>query len=191
MFLWLIVILFGYLTITESYWFAIGLIFFSLLKAYSWHRYNGRPWRKIHYKAMITYSAAAGQEMGMAKSKNVDFNLRNSLIAFTEMLSIEGLLPIGSPEKIVDREFDRINKFKDKPLIKEHCIKVIFKNSSLEKAVDIDLMTEKILNEMQLGIKENYNSLMVRLIIAAAIENFYSPADRGEYLYACFNGKAD
>lgn len=140
---------------------------------------------------MIIYSEAAGREMAMAKAKHVEFNLRNALIAFTEILSINGLLPIGSPEKIVDREFDGIEKFKDRPLIKEHCIKVFFKNSSLEKGAEIDVMTEKILNEMQLGIKGNYNSLMVRLIIAAAIENVYSHSDRGEYLYEYFSGKVN
>jgi hypothetical protein len=191
MFLWLMVILFGYLTLEVSYWFAIGLIFFSLLKAYSWYRYNGRPWRKIHYKSMVIYAEAAGREMAMAKAKNVEFNLRKALISFTEMLSIKGFLPLASPEKIVEREFDRIENFKDRSLIKEHCIKVVFKNSSLENLEGIDVMTEKILNEMQSGIKENYNSLIVRLIIAAAIENIYSSADRGEYLYEYFNGKVN
>ena len=191
MFLWLMVLLFAYLTLEISYWFGIGLIFFSALKAYGWHRSNGRPWRKIHYKAMIVYSAAAGREMAMAQAKNVDFNLRNALIQFTEMLSIKGLLPIGYPEKIVDREFDRIERFKDRPLIKEHFIKVVFKNSPIEKLVDIDVMIENFLNEMQSDIKENYNSLMVKLIIAAAIENTYSSSDRGEYLYEYFMGNVN
>jgi len=101
------------------------------------------------------------------------------------------LLPIGSPENIVDREDDRIKKFADRPLIKEYFSKVFSKKSSLEELIDKDVMIENFLNEMQSGIKENYKSLMVRLIIAAAIEHTYSPADRGEYLYEYFMGNVN
>jgi hypothetical protein len=181
-------LLFACLTIEISYCFAIGLIFIGALKAYVWYRHGRRPWQKIHYKAMKIYSATAGREMALAKEKNVEFNLRNNLISFTEILSIKGFLPIDLPEKIVDREFDRIEGFKDRPLIKEHLSKVVFKNSSVGKLIDINIMTENFLDEMQLVIKENYNSFMVRLIIAATIETLYSTADRAEYLYEYFNG---
>lgn len=188
MFLWLLVFLFTYLTLKISYWFLIGLIIFSLLKACDWHRYNRRPWQKIHYKAIKIYLTVAGQEKSMAKTKNVEFNLRNSLLSFTEMLFIKGLLRTGHPEKIVDRELDMIKNFKDRPLIKDHFINVVFKNSPLKKLIDIDVMIENFLNEMQSSINENYQDSMVILIIANAIENIYSAADRGEYLYEYFSG---
>ena len=66
--------------------------------------------------------------------------------------------------------------------------KVVFKNSSVGKLIEINLIIENFLDEMQLVIKENYNSFMVRLIIAATIETIYSPAERAEYLYEYFNG---
>ncbi len=185
MFLWLMVLLFAYLSFYVSAWFLVGFCFFCSLKTFGWYRYNGRPWRKVHYKAMLLYSMAAGREAANCKAVGREFNLRNTLIEFVKLAKENGFLLSQDATKVVDLEFNRVRKFYDRALIKEHIISKI-KNKSISNDV-----AEKFLDAIKSGLSTEDKSLMVRMIIASMIESRYSAADRSEYVYEMFSGNVN
>ena len=87
--------------------------------------------------------------------------------------------------KVVDLEFNRVRKFYDRALIKEHIISKI-KNKSISNDV-----AEKFLDAIKSGLSTEDKSLMVRMIIASMIESRYSAADRSEYVYEMFSGNVN
>ena len=179
MFFWIILIGLVALAINNPWWW-IGVILTAIWIFIQWWFYKGRPWRKVHYPMMRAYAHAAGLENAMAHNEGRVFNIKNAL---------RGLLNMAKPdwtsddiEALIEQEFNNCETFKDKTLIRDYAKKK-HKNLSDDK-----------LNEILTTLKNHYNinnkSMMIHLIIAALIEQQYSQADRGEYLYEVSTGIA-
>lgn len=162
------------LTYYVSLWFSIFLVFFVINQIYRWYRYNGRPWRKIHYKGMLLAAAAAGYTNGQSHE--------NMLIKLASLLRGSAIPFDISDEEIVAREFDRVKKLYDKPLVKKYMIS--HKNSD---PIKLDPLLDEAFNKIY---TVDNKFLMVRIIIASAIEAFYSPDDRAEYVYEVITNNA-
>jgi hypothetical protein len=162
------------LTYYISLWFSIFLVFFVINQIYRWYRYNGRPWRKIHYKGMLLAAAAAGYTNGQSQE--------NMLIKLASLLRGSAIPFDISDEEIVAREFDRVKKLYDKASVKKYMI--------LNKGSD-PVKLDPLLDEAFKKIYTTDNKpLMIRMIIASAIEAFYSPDDRAEYVYEVITNNA-
>ena len=162
------------LTYYVSLWFSIFLVFFVINQIYRWYRYNGRPWRKIHYKGMLLAAAAAGYTNGQSHE--------NMLIKLASLLRESGIPFDISDEKILTREIDRVKKLYDKASVKKYMI--------LNKGSD-PVKLDPLLDEAFKKIYTTDNkSLMIRMIIASAIETFYSSNDRAEYVYEVITNNA-
>ncbi len=179
MFSWLLLLGFIVLAISKPWWW-LGVILIGLYKISRWYYYEGRPWRRIHYPMMRVYAHTAGLETGMANRDGREFDIRNALRALLKSEKSE-----WSDEhinSIIEREFINCELFRDGDLIRAYIKK---KNK--------DISDEK-LNAMMTTAKAQFTTndkgLMVRLIVAAVIEEQYSQADRGEYLYEVLAGSA-
>ncbi len=179
MFTWFLLIVFIALAISKPWWW-IGAALLAFYKVARWYFYDGRPWRRMHYPMMRAYANAAGFETGMANREGREFDIRNAL-----RVLLKSVKPEWSDDDIntrIESEFINCDLFKDDELIRAHILK---KNK--------DISAEK-LNGMMASAKAQFNTsdkgLMVRLIVAAIIEEQYGRADRGEYLYEVLTGTA-
>jgi hypothetical protein len=153
-----------------------------------WYRYNGRPWRKVHYKALAIWAGCLAKHNVLVYKTdgspefNENFDARGALESLIKNLVAIKLYECKDPKYIVEREFSRVTSFYDKPHLIEYLVKTK-KHSLVDACSLVDLISE------ELNIKNN--SLMVSMIIASVIEAKYSLADRSEYLIEVFGGRAN
>ena len=182
---WILLILllvFTKLAIGYSPWFFIGVIFCATYLYINWYFHSGRPWRKCHFPLMMAYSKAAGAELGTAQREGRDVDFNNALRIFLRMINQNLFLADDNfLNGIIDQAFERCRNFHDYPLIRSFLAEK--KEFSKEK---IDL----ILQEISKSMDTSNNALMIRMIIAEIIEDQFTVADRGEYMFEVFNGRA-
>lgn len=175
----LVAVLAGLALFVSAWWWIPGLLL-ALWKAGKWHFYSSRPWKKVHYPMMRAYAAAAGLESANAKNSNSEYNLDRALTFLLKTTQ-----PNWTEEKIrtvLAREKQRCIDFSDRTLLVDYMMR---KNSSLarEKA-------EEVVGNCRKFFKPSEKAMMVRLVVAAVIEELYGEADRGEYIAEVLVGNA-
>lgn len=176
---WTLLVIFLALSCFYSLWFLFCVAILAIWKLGCWQRYSSRPWRKVHFPMMLAYASASGIEAGNAEREGREFSINNALL---NLLRIVNPTTSVSHEEIILREFDRCRVFYDEPLIQQYLVET----QGIDKAKIVPVM-ETIKQSM---ITSN-NGLMVRMVIAAVIEEQFSPQDRGEYMFQVVSGKAN
>jgi hypothetical protein len=162
-------------------WAWIGVLLIALWKWRIWYRYNGRPWRKVHFNAMI-YAAEALAHERLRELKGNEFSYRNVCIEMVRSLKGLGFDVGENVEVFVDRQ---LAEYQD-PYFMEHLATgyiVRAKNISSQKANEL---IKNVCNQNDL----NDNYFKLRAVVAGVVERVYSESDRGEYWYEVLNGKA-
>lgn len=159
----------------------LGVLLIALWKWRIWYRYNGRPWRKVHFNAMIFAAEASAHEQLRALEGN-QYSFRNICIEMVKSLARIGFDVGVDIEVFVDRQ---LAVYQD-PYFMEHLVvgyMVREKNISSQKA------SELIRNACnQSDLNDTYFKL--RAVVAGVVESVYSEKDRGEYWFEVLNGKA-
>jgi len=179
MFTWLLFIASIALTYTSKWWWC-AVVTLGAIKAFQWHYYRGRPWRRIHYPAMRAYASAAGSETADANNNDREFDIKNALIRLLGLMKPEW--EQAQVEQFIDREIERATTYSDETLIRD-----AFRRSN-SKANEDDL--NQLMESLKQSLNVNDNGWLVRAVIAGLIENEYSTEDRGEYLMECVTGRA-
>lgn len=172
-------LVFTALTYLHSWWFLVVVLIVVLWKLNLWYIYSSRPWRKVHFPMMRAYALAAGLESGRAQAGGRDFNIRCALREL--LLAVNPEVGITHTE-LIAREFERCRDFYDEGLIKDYLIER--KRANLTKVAPL-------LDAFRDRMNTSNHGLMVRLVIAAVVEEQFSKRDRGEYLFEVLTGRAE
>ena len=162
------------LAIFVTPWAWIGVLLLVLWKWRIWYRYNGRPWRKIHFNAMILASAASGKETATATMNNLRVDLRNVYVDMIRSFSQVGVHIGEDPEEFIDCQLAILGS----PYDQECVINYLMKKKKINHSEAIKLSYRGFADQ---DLSENY--FQIRAIIAGIIEKQYSSLDRGEYMY--------
>jgi len=148
---------------------ALALVF--MLTQY--RKWNGSPWRQVHFRALLAYSRIAGVHQANAQAQGRPFDLQ---AACSEL----GLLLCG-PEKRanVDAMIDALSKEQGAYLVRlfERHVSVI--SPTLQQA-DRSAMADR-LRGVTLG---------PQLVIANVLENTHGPVEVTRYTLALLSGEA-
>lgn len=77
---WSLIVISSTLAFAHSWWWLSVVILLSLFKLRNWYYHKSKPWRRIHFPAMLLYATAAGTESADAQTNNREFEIRNALI---------------------------------------------------------------------------------------------------------------
>lgn len=175
---WGLLTVFAVLTYAFSWWFLIGVVLLAFWKTNRWFYYSSRPWRKVHFPMMRAYAAASGFESAQANRESRAFDVRNALLGLLKMVNPKVSL---NHDALIRREFERYASFYDGALIREYLL--------TKEKLSADQVTSMLMKIREL-MNTPDNGLMVRMVIAAVIEEQFSDLDRGEYLFKVFSGQA-
>jgi len=163
-----------------SKWWWLAVVVLGAFKAFQWHYYRGRPWRRIHYPAMRAYAIASGGESADADNNAREFDIKNALIRLLGLLRPEWKQT--TVNQFIVREITRAKSYSDEPLIRD-----AFRKSN-SNASENDL--NQLMEPLKQSLNVNGNGWLIRVIIAGLIEAEYSTEERGEYLMECITGRA-
>ena len=155
-------------------WAALGIV--ALAGAYAFYRYrtwNGRGWRRVHFRAMLAYSGIAARERDAARQAGRAFD---TVSACTQL----GLLLCGEDNgaavDVMLSELSRAEGAYLAGLVERHAGEVL-------RGAPIDLRRDIIarLRGVRLG---------PQLVIASVIENAFGGAEAAAYAVALASGDA-
>ena len=167
------------LFVNTWWWLSVG--FLTIWIIYQWYRHNGRPWRKIHFKATLLHAACAGYEDAKATAENRDFDTEAVLNDLVKRSN-----PDWKSEDIrlfVDREYDRCRDFYDEQHIRHELVRIT-------KKLPMDRAINEFIDSAKKTFNTSDNGFMLRMVIAGLIEDQYGSAQRGEYMLNVLRGKA-
>lgn len=177
----LFIISFALLAVFKTPWAWIGFVLLVLLKWRTWYRYNGRPWRKIHFNGMILFSGAVAKEQIRSNTNNEEFNIENAYIEMVNLFLQSGVIIFEDPKIFIDRQLEIFGSHQDQSSVVDYLIE--------KKEVDpIKALTSTVNYFSSQDLNDSY--FKIRAIIAGIIECHYSSYDRGEYLLAIMTGDA-
>ena len=165
-------------------WAWIGVVLISLWKWRIWYRYNGRPWRKVHFNAMIFASAAVAREKARSTSCGEPFNQQKM---YEEILISLGTIGFVTPQEhkyLIDTCLLGIEQKDDESSAMSYMVDI--KKMSFSDALENTLNLKKAIELSPQG--ENY--LKLRALIASVIEDQYSLKDKNEYWFEVFSNRA-
>ncbi|OGW14095.1 MAG: hypothetical protein A3G93_16610 [Nitrospinae bacterium RIFCSPLOWO2_12_FULL_45_22] len=147
--------------------FAVLVALFGTWLAYRFHTWNGLPWRKVHFRAMLLYSVSAGKETQAAQDQKRPFSVPN---ACKEM----AMLMCGSHKGIfVDAMMSELLTEKGayfRDLLRSHG-PALRPNLSARTLSDISSTAEAM-------------DFCPQLVIGNIIENTYGPEEAARYVLA-------
>lgn len=185
MFFWPLLAVSVVLALSNSFWWiAVGAI--SFCRGYYWWRYRSRPWRRIHFPAMLAYASACGYETHNAQNEGREFETRNAITNLIKMLKPDW--EHDESLMFMEREFMRAREFLGDPLARESLLKREVKDVFHSELGEIEL--KAMLHATRDVVKINENFVFVRMAIAGLIEEQFSKKDRDEYLEAIISGHA-
>lgn len=177
---WLLLVVVVLLALMVTPWWWPAAILIGIWKAFQWHFYKGRPWKRIHFPMMRNYAAVLGFESAEAKenSRDLDYNRAVKNLVLTALPGISDEMAFT----FVENERRRCADFEDKILLLE-----FLKSKHADKPREI---LEQYITEAKEKFDPSSPWLMVRMVIAGLIELQFGPQHRAEYLYAVLTGKA-
>ncbi len=153
-------------------WLALGLA--AGAAAYAFYRYrkwNGRPWRQIHFRAMLAYSGILGREQAVAREAGRPLDVRHTCSALGLLLC--GEEKRGAVEAML-ADLDRYEGAFLAGLVERHAAEVLpGASAELRRAVTARLRA------MRFGPE---------LVIASVIENIHGGAEAARYAVAVAAG---
>ena len=155
-------------------WFAIGVVVAAgVYLGYQYRRWNGRGWRRVHFRAMLAYSEIAGREDALARQSGREFDLQT---ACSEL----GLLLCGEDKKaVVDVMLAELRRYEGAflvGLVERHVAEVL-PGAALELRREVAAR----LRVVHFGPE---------LVIASVIENIYGGPEAARYAIAVATGDA-
>lgn len=146
-----------------------------------WFRMRPR-WSQIHQPLMMRYAACAGQEAGQAEREKRAFDFH----AATKSL-LKSVYPQRQDEDIETMVYDaseKMDTFSDRDLIR-HAIQR--RNLAIPKET-----VEGVLDKTEVHLRSDEGrKLIVRYTVAKVVESVFGESERGEYLLAVIEGKAN
>lgn len=166
--------------ISVVFWCLFGLIVLYHILRY-WLRLNPR-WSQVHHPLMVRYAGFAGLETGQAEreERKIDF-----FSATTSL--IKSVYPDKKEEEIgaiSDNAAKKMDLFSDRDLIK----KTIQKRNSSVSNDTIQNLLDKFERHLQ---TDERRFMIVRYTIAEIVETVFGQEERGAYLLAVIEGKAN
>lgn len=153
-------------------WLAVSLA--AGAAGYAWYRYrkwNGRAWRRIHFRAMLAYSGIVGRERAFAREAGRPLDVRRTCSAL-------GLLLCGEEKRAAVEamlaDLDRYEGAFLAGLVERHAAEVL-PGASAELRRDVSAR----LRAMRFGPE---------LVIASVIENIHGGAEAARYAVAVAAG---
>lgn len=178
----ILLIAFVLIAIFQSPWAWIGVVLVVMWKWRIWYRYNGRPWRRIHFNAMIYASAAVAREQMRSAQNQEAFNFRNMYIDTVKSMGDIGFHIDGDAGEFVDRQLSSLGEDYDENLMIEYLVE--------KRGLSFGVAYEKAL-AMKSAFESDADAyLNLRVVIAGLIEGFYTPMDRGEYWFEVLSNNA-
>jgi len=177
----LLLIIFILIAIFLNPWAWLVVLLLALWKAQIWYRYNGRPWRKIHFNAMILFAAALGREKANSEHHNIEFNVMNSFVDMIKSLSQVGVVISEDPEIFAAAQLIKFGSSEDQSDLIDYL--AVKKNIEHVKAI-------KAVHGYFDAVNLADSHFQIRAIIAGIIENQYTTQDRAEYINEVMMGNA-
>lgn len=167
-------------------WFRVLFLFlFGLIVLYHLFRYWFRlhpRWSQVHQPLMVRYAGFAGQEMGQAGREGREFDFFVAI-----RLLIKSVYPSKKDEEIetiLVHAAEKMDLFLDRDLIKQ----AMQKRNPYVLEDTVRNLLDKV--ETHLQAEEGRNKI-VRYAIAEIVEAVFGPEERGVYLLAVIEGKAN
>ena len=177
---WFLVCVLAALTFYLSKWWGIVLAVMLFWQASQWHRYKSRPWRRIHFPAMVLWSGAAGLETSAAQKEGREYNPDIALQHFAKALNSQ--LSVEDSKRFVEKTFAEYKDLQFENVIRNKLV------LSSAKVSPID--AEKVIAHVAVQFKNPELGLRARLIIAEAIKADAGEEEYIEYLRAILTHKA-
>jgi hypothetical protein len=141
---------------------------------YQYRRWNGRGWRRVHFRAMLAYSGIAGREHAIARDSSREFDFGNACMQL-------GLLLCGEDKKsAVDAMLTDLTRAQGAflaGLLERHAAEVL-PGAPFEFRRDVIAR----LRAVRFG---------PQLVIAYVIENTHGGAEAARYAVALVTGEAE
>jgi hypothetical protein len=165
----------------QSPWAWIGVALVVLWKWRKWYRYNGRPWRKVHFNAMIFAAAALAREQIRSKQSNQEFDFKKMYEDILNCLGGIGFTISG-----------------DVGIFIENCLNGEFLEDNKALALQYMVYKKNInaadalgrINNLYVKIDLNDNYFKLRSLVAGVIQSQYTLDDKGEYWFEVLNNNA-
>jgi hypothetical protein len=175
LFLALALLLGGWIAVVFWTLFALSVLFYL---GRCWFRIR-HQWGRIHFPLMYRYAGIAGYESAKAKAENREFDF----VAAVSQLLESAYGPQRDVPEILGQLAEQMRGFSDRQLIRDTARRRLprLPASSAESLLD------RIASFLQ---SPNGKKLVIRFAIAHVVESLFGETERGEYLFAVFEGKA-
>lgn len=155
-------------------WVGAGITFFALaFVVMQYRKWNGEPWRKLHFRAMLAYARIAGLQQALAQAQGTPFDAR---AACREL----GILLCGPDKSVaVDVMVESLAEEQGAylaDLFERHCSTVVPTLPQSDRSRVADHLR---------GV-----TLGPQLVIANVLENTHGHLEATKYAVALFNGDA-
>lgn len=86
-FLTLIIVLSSFANGWVLWFYMIILALFFVLVIYRVYRWNGSPWRRIHFRGMLVFSSLAGKESAESRIENREYDIKIPIYRMLHIMS--------------------------------------------------------------------------------------------------------
>jgi hypothetical protein len=164
-------------------WAWLGVIFASLWQWRIWQRYYSRPWRRVHFPAMLQGQVAMAKEEQRANLHQQPFNYNRVYRKLIQSLaSQEGIVSKQDPKELIDKQLAWLeSEQKSQYLMLDYLLRT-------QGIQHVDAL-EQIL-QMYAKHQFSHNYFKLRAIIAGLIEECYGLDDKTEYWFEVLNNNA-
>jgi hypothetical protein len=162
-------------------WAWIGVVLVVIWKWRKWYRYNGRPWRKVHFNAMIFAAAAIAREQLRSKHSSDEFDFKKMYADILNSLGGIGFTLPGDADNFIENCLNGKYLEDNKALALQYMV--------YQKKMDPTDALGRI-NNLYEKIDLNDNFFRLRSLVAGVIHSQYSLDDKGEYWFEVMNNNA-
>lgn len=147
-----------------------------------WQRYRSRPWRKIHFRAMLYGQAAMAKEERRANLHQQPFHYPRVYQDMLQSLAADGISSAHDPQEFIAKQ---LAWFESEQKSQHVVLDYLLRKQDIHH---VDAL-EKIL-QMYAKHQFSHNYFKIRAIIAGLIAERYSQDDKAEYWFEVLNNNA-
>jgi hypothetical protein len=164
-------------------WAWLGVILAALWQWRIWQRYYSRPWRRIHFTAMLLGQVAMAKEEQRANLHQQPFNYNRVYRELIQSLATQaGIVSKQEPQELIDKQLAWLeSEQKSQYLVLDYLLRT-------QGIQHVDAL-EQIL-QMYAKHQFSHNYFKLRAIIAGLIEERYTLNDKAEYWFEVLNNNA-